>query len=303
MSSDSQENKALAIAFWKIACRGNYTASAVALVRLEYQARQAQIRSDAMPNAPEEAWSVVRRAAHHDQWEAAYLFADSLLRDPRSTRNDFLVAIYFARKLAFSDTRPGSASIDGTQRLANNQYSSWKLLTRSLSKIERFESTQEDFDKAVEIGARQYDDPEACFAHAIHLAKVAKDKAHEQNDASRKEWVKFMTKAAMKDWVELMTKAAMANQPKSEHWGRHPRNAAEELGKYYLELHGFYPPKVGRKSLDDIVNPASSMGFDWLNVAIDQYILEPEYVLRPLRHIATVLRENGFVQQSKQGST
>ena len=284
MSSGTETHMDTAILVWNIACRGKFAESAVALARKEYQERPKRGRSKAAFTASEEAWSVVRGAAlDGGHWEASYLYADSLLGDPRSTRKDLDTAYRLAQQLVFSDTKPGSATIDGSQRLPEWEYSSWKLLLTAIKK--QGTSDPEAFKIAYEIGARQYDDPEACFLLALTLAK---ENLHKQNEATPK------------DWVELMTKAAMANQPKREDWGPFPRNAAEELGRYYLKLHGFYPVEPGTKTRKDLIDPASSAGFEWLNVAIDQYLVESKFVLRPLRAIATVLRENGFPEKGEQ---
>ena len=89
--------------------------------------------------------------------------------------------------------------------------------------------------KAVQVGAIQYDDPEACLwlAHS-HDVKLYSEQ-----------------------WVDLITKAAMGGR----------NGACYELGLYWLENKGWYPcptnPRLSRVSFD----AESSVGFDWLEIA------------------------------------
>ena len=87
--------------------------------------------------------------------------------------------------------------------------------------------------KATRLGARQYNDPEACWFAA--------------ND----------TQLHSEEWVELMTKAAVGGRNKACHM----------LGMYWLMKDGWYPCPA-RPSLSKVSFGAeSSVGFGWLELA------------------------------------
>ena len=91
--------------------------------------------------------------------------------------------------------------------------------------------------KAVQIGATQYNDPEAClwFANSKEV------------------------KVYSEQWVDLITKAAMGGS----------NRACYELGIYWLEKKGWYPcPTSLRQRLSRVsLDAENCVGFDWLEVA------------------------------------
>lgn len=114
--------------------------------------------------------------------------------------------------------------------------------------------------KAVEVGATQYNNPDACL-----LLANAKD-----------------VKVYSERWVDLITKAAMGGS----------RGACYELGMYWLEKKGWYPcppsQELGRISFD----AESSVGFDWLEIAAAGKT--PNLAAELFLGMALVYRENNY---------
>lgn len=107
---------------------------------------------------------------------------------------------------------------------------------------------------AWEYGAEVWDDPEACskLAQSTHVREGSE------------QWLKYATKAAMAGKTRLM----------------------QDLGSYYLALHGWYP-KNGQvsKAID------SKLGFAWLELSTE--FLEPYQAAPVWAGMAMLLREHG----------
>lgn len=116
-----------------------------------------------------------------------------------------------------------------------------------------------EWQKAVLAGANEYDDPEACLL-AIDPASA-------------------IVPVGSPDWIKFATKAAMAGKP----------NASLLLGQYYLELHGWYPPKPTTRRKRDRI------GFHWVEVSISQMVHPPEIQLNAFL-MALLLRANGDIK-------
>jgi hypothetical protein len=119
--------------------------------------------------------------------------------------------------------------------------------------------------KAVQIGATQYHNPEACWWWAN-----SKD-----------------VEAYSEQWVDLMTKAAMAGQ----------NRACYDLGMYWLEKKGWYPcpNRLIQRPTEVSFDAESSVGFDWLEVAAVGR--SPPLAAELFLGMALVFRENNCSQR------
>jgi hypothetical protein len=111
-----------------------------------------------------------------------------------------------------------------------------------------------EWQLAWKYGAEIWDDPEACAKHARSTSVVL----------------------GSEEWLRSATKAAMAGES----------SFFQDLGKYYLALHGWFP-KARRVS----TAPDSRIGFAWLEMAAQ---FEPlERAANIWAGMALVLREHG----------
>jgi hypothetical protein len=111
-----------------------------------------------------------------------------------------------------------------------------------------------EWQRAWKYGAEIWDDPEACVKAARSTSVVL----------GTQEWLRFATKAAMAGEASLF----------------------QDLGKYYLALHGWFPmaPRVSTTA-------DSKIGFAWLEMAAE---FEPlERAANIWAGMALVLREHG----------
>jgi hypothetical protein len=114
--------------------------------------------------------------------------------------------------------------------------------------------------KAIEIGATQYNNPDACLLRAN-----AKD-----------------VTVYSERWVDLVTKAAMGGSP----------GACYELGMYWLEKKGWYPCPPRQQSRRIPSGAESSVGFDWLEIAAAGR--SPNLAAELFLGMALVCRENNY---------
>ena len=137
----------------------------------------------------------------------------------------------------------------------------WIILQRMAeNQIEKSPAANQAlWEKATAAGARMFDDPRAC-------AQMAKPPSTALVSFGSDEWVKFATKAAMDGKGE----------------------ASSYLGRYYLELHGWYPVGNANRKRD-------TLGFQWMEVAM-HHERAPDGIQRIALHMALLCRHNGDMQ-------
>lgn len=246
----------------EIAVETGHPDAAIELAQLEQHSRD--------KIAPFKAWAVVKSLVEKgEDWRALVLYAARLVQKQTTTADRQLA--YSLTQKAFRMTRPSNV-LDGD--LTDSSLTTWRPLQKSASDSwnrHGLLAARKDLDMAIRAGALDYQDPLAC----LWLARSP-------------ETLKYS-----KEWLELMTKAAMAGRGSSKPESTdYQQNAAEELGKYYLELHGWYPCQNGPSS-----QRGSSVGFDWLHVGAQQHAGKPEHMVYPYLKMASVMKENGYHQE------
>jgi hypothetical protein len=131
---------------------------------------------------------------------------------------------------------------------------------KTLEKVARLLGHREGVQQAVRIHALEYGDPDA-------LEKLSR--SHD-------------VKPYSDEWVHLLTLAGE----------RGNTSAADQVGKYYLVLKGWYPP-TGRAPTD----ADDYVGFDWLKVAANG--CEPADVAEIYWALAMLCRWNGRFQEGR----
>jgi len=205
--------------------------------------------------------TIVKKMAHERRdWRAMSLYVDDLLRS-KSTPGTRAEAYGLAKDL-FDRSTPGKTARDAKPQ--DTFVQPWKLLRDAADQYlwdhrsgPEHEEAQAKLDQAVRDGASKYTDPAAC-------AELLLDPSVE----------KFSD-----EWTSLQLQTAMQGDA----------NACFELGKFYLEKHGWYPC-IGNRSR----RPNHQIGFHWIELAAALSSENAQAIARCYLAMAFVLRENGF---------
>jgi hypothetical protein len=208
---------------------------------------------------PQKARDLVQaRASAGNDWKALAVRAEYLMsfKDrPTKLKEAFELA-----KLLIEATEPNPDSPnEGPEEIPLIE--PWRVLWHAA----RLNDDTEAQAKAVQIGATQYHNPEACWWWAN-----SKD-----------------VEAYSEPWVDLMTKAAMGGQ----------NRACYDLGMYWLEKKGWYPcpTRLVQPPTKVSLDAESSLGFDWLEVAA--LGRSPPLAAELFLGMALVFRENDCSQR------
>ena len=256
-----------------MACEGGDVSAAVALVVLQQYGGERY-------TAPPSAWDTIRKSAEkREDWRAMLLEANRLASGHIFTADT--EKAYELSKIVFERTQPGQyIDMDSVDEPRIADRSPWRVLQKlSLRASKRYTGPEDNevLGRAIRSGAEDYEDPLACLW-------LARDEKAVEPSSER--------------WLHLMTKAAMAGQPRFITLGMpYSPNAAEELGQYYLELHGWYPCRPSTKKEADLSDPEVSMGFDWLHVGAHHHAANPTSMVKSYLKIASIMREHGFSEQ------
>lgn len=182
-------------------------------------------------------------------------------------RNDFQAMTFHARNLSLANqkqlalplvmevcgmTEPGPVMNYGV-REAGSLPLPWKSWVNAL---DRQAAAAPEWQLAWKYGAEIWDDPEACAKHARSTSVVP----------------------GTEEWLRSATKAAMAGES----------SFFQDLGKYYLALHGWFPKSPRRVS----TAVDSKIGFAWLEMSTFKFE-PPERAANIWAGMALVLREHG----------
>jgi hypothetical protein len=185
--------------------------------------------------------------AQGTNYRMASIFARAGIEWLANEREDFESMTLHARNLSLDNkkdealpvvmdlcgmTAPGPPVPEGIKE-ADALPLPWKSWVNALS----HEAMAQEWQLAWEYGARIWDDPEAC-------AKYARSTG---------------LRLGTHDWLKYATKGAMAGE----------MSLFQDLGKYYLALHGWFP-----KSLPVLNDVDSDIGFAWLEMSAEFEHLE-----------------------------